>query len=149
MSLSKKLLGAPLPTTPVTFILVHFFAQSFSSFRSTCSNYLNLVLWILFSTHAMRKRLKSYASYHFKDTPHILSTIILSVLLNLSRSSAFIAHVLLPYPNTFGTLTGLIYFPLQFQRDTPFCQNWCYLIKLSPSLQYSSSRSFLCSPSCT
>ena len=63
MSLSTHLfnvfLGAPLPTTPVTFILVHYFTQSFSSFRSTCPNHLNRALWILFSTHSMLKWLDS------------------------------------------------------------------------------------------
>ena len=52
-------LGAPLSTTPITFILVHFFTQLFSSFRSTCPNHLNLPLCILFSTHSMPKRFKS------------------------------------------------------------------------------------------
>ena len=46
MSLLTQLLhvflGAPLSTTPITFILVHFFTQLFSSFRSTCPNHLNL-----------------------------------------------------------------------------------------------------------
>ena len=83
MSLSSQLrvfLGAPLPTTPVTFILVHFFTQSFSYFSSTCPNRLNLALLILFSTHSMPKRLKSSSLrfLSFKDTPHILHTIILS-----------------------------------------------------------------------
>ena len=63
MSLLTQLLhvflGAPLSTTPITFILVHFFTQSFSSFRSTCPNHLNLPLCILFSTHSMPKRFKS------------------------------------------------------------------------------------------
>ena len=48
MSLLTQLLhvflGAPLSTTPITFILVHFFTQLFSSFRSTCPNHLNLPL---------------------------------------------------------------------------------------------------------
>ena len=34
--LLQVFLGAPLSATPVTFILVHFFTQSFSFFRSTC-----------------------------------------------------------------------------------------------------------------
>ena len=63
MSLLTQLLhvflGAPLSTTPITFILVHFFTQLFSSFRSTCPNHLNLPLCILFSTHSMPKRFKS------------------------------------------------------------------------------------------
>ena len=63
MSLSTQFfhvfLGVPLPTTPVTFILEHFFTQSFSSFRSTypyhllfkklcilkCSKYYNFFFW--------------------------------------------------------------------------------------------------------
>ena len=89
MSLLTQLLhvflGAPLSTTPITFILVHFFTQLFSSFRSTCPNHLNLPLCILFSTHSMPKRFKSSSLrfLSFKDTPHILLTIILSALLNL------------------------------------------------------------------
>ena len=94
MSLSTQLhvfLGAPLPTSPVTFILVHFFTQSFSSLRSTCPNHLNLALWIWFSTNSMLEWLKSSSLclLSFKDTPHILRTIILSALPNLARSSAF------------------------------------------------------------
>ena len=87
MSLLTQLLhvflGAPLSTTPITFILVHFFTQLFSSFRSTCPNHLNLPLCILFSTHSMPKRFKSSSLrfLSFKDTPHILLTIILSALL--------------------------------------------------------------------
>ena len=109
MSLLTQLLhvflGAPLSTTPITFILVHFFTQLFSSFRSTCPNHLNLPLCILFSTHSMPKRFKSSSLrfLSFKDTPHILLTIILSALLNLARSSAFIAQVSLPYTNTLCT----------------------------------------------
>ena len=129
MSLLTQLLhvflGAPLSTTPITFILVHFFTQLFSSFRSTCPNHLNLPLCILFSTHSMPKRFKSSSLrfLSFKDTPHILLTIILSALLNLARSSRF-------YSPSLATIyqhslyTGIIYFSLQFQRDTPFCQHW-------------------------
>ena len=86
MSLLTQLLhvflGAHLSTTPVTFILVHFFTQLYSSLRSTCPNHLNLALLILFSTHSMLKRLKSSSPcfLSFKDTPHILRTIILSAL---------------------------------------------------------------------
>ena len=113
-------------TSPVTFILVHFFAQSFSSFRSTCPNHLNLALWILFSTHSMTKRLKSSSQrfLSFEDTLHILRTIILSALTSLARSSTFIAQVLLPYSNTLWK-QALYIFPLSFRRETSFCQNWC------------------------
>ena len=115
MSLLTQLLhvflGAPLSTTPITFILVHFFTQLFSSFRSTCPNHLNLPLCILFSTHSMPKRFKSSSLrfLSFKDTPHILLTIILSALLNLARSSAFIAQVSLPYTNTLCTQASYIF----------------------------------------
>ena len=74
MSLLTQLLhvflGAPLSSTPITFILVHFFTQLFSSFRSTCPNHLNLPLCILFSTHSMPKRFKSSSLrfLSFKDT---------------------------------------------------------------------------------
>ena len=110
-------LGAPLPPTPVTFILVHFFTQSFSSFCSTYRNHLNLALWILFSTHSMPKRLKSSSLcfLSFKETPHILRTIILSALPNLARSSAFIAHISLPYTNTLWTQASYI-FPFSFKE---------------------------------
>ena len=129
MSLLTQLLhvflGAPLSTTPITFILVHFFTQLFSSFRSTCPNHLNLPLCILFSTHSMPKRFKSSSLrfLSFKDTPHILLTIILSALLNLARSSAFIAQVSLPYTNTLCTQASYI-FPFSFKETPPFCQHW-------------------------
>ena len=65
-----------------------------------------------------------YAFYHLTTLHmHILRTIIFSALLNLFRSPAFVAHVLLPYTNTLNT--GIIYVSIQFQIDTPFCQNWC------------------------
>src|SRR6476469_2289052 len=41
----------------------------------------------------------------FNDTPHIHLTIIISVLSNRCMSSLFIAHVSLPYINTFCTHT--------------------------------------------
>ena len=125
MSLLTQLLhvflGAPLSTTPITFILVHFFTQLFSSFRSTCPNHLNLPLCILFSTHSMPKRFKSSSLcfLSFKDTPHILLTIILSAPPQPSQVLRF-------YSPSLATIyqhslyTGIIYFSLQFQRDTPF-----------------------------
>ena len=128
MSLLTQLLhvflGAPLSTTPITFILVHFFTQLFSSFRSTCPNHLNLPLCILFSTHSMPKRFKSSSLrfLSFKDTPHILLTIILSALLNLARSSAFIAKSRYHIP-TLSVHRHHIFFP-SVSRDTPFCQHW-------------------------
>ena len=76
MSLLTQLLHvflrAPLPTTPVTFIVVHLFTQSLSSFRSTCPNYLGHALWILASTHSMPKRFNSSSLrfLSFNDTPH-------------------------------------------------------------------------------
>ena len=67
MSLLTQLLhvflGAPLSTTPITFILVHFFTQLFSSFRSTCPNHLNLPLCILFSTHSQHIWTFEYVSF--------------------------------------------------------------------------------------
>ena len=131
MSLLTQLLhvflGAPLSTTPITFILVHFFTQLFSSFRSTCPNHLNLPLCILFSTHSMPKRFKSSSLrfLSFKDTPHILLTIILSALLNLARSSAFIAQVSLPYTNTLCTQASYI-FPFSF-KETPLFWYYMYI----------------------
>ena len=124
-------LGAPLSTTPVTFILVHFFTQSFSSFRSTCPNHLkpcslDLALWILFSTHSMPKRLKSSSLrfLSFKDTPHILRTIILSALLNLTRSPAFIAQVSLPYTNTLWTQSRDQHLLQIISRTMSFTSTW-------------------------
>ena len=119
-------LRAPLPTTPVTFVLEHFFTQSFSSFRSTCPNHFNLALWILFSTHSMPKWLKSSSLcfLSFKDTPHILRTIILSTLSNLARSSAFIAQMSLPYTNTLWTQASYI-FPFSF-KETPHISHGCH-----------------------
>ena len=88
-------------------------------FCSTCPNHLSLALWILFSTHSMPKWLdsSSLCFLSFKDTSHILRTIILSVLLNLARSSAFIAQVSLPYTNTLWTQASYI-FPFSF-KETP------------------------------
>ena len=114
------LLRAPLPTTPVTFILVHLFTQSFSSCRSTCPNHLNRALWISSSTHSMPKQLNnsSLCFYHLTTLHmHILRTIILSALLNLFRSSAFIAHIWIPYTNTLWTQASYI-FPFKFE-ETP------------------------------
>ena len=75
MSLLTQLLhvflGAPLSTTPITFILVHFFTQLFSSFRSTCPNHLNLPLCILFSTHSMPKRFKSSSQHDVVRSNHV------------------------------------------------------------------------------
>ena len=129
MSLLTQLLhvflGAPLSTTPITFILVHFFTQLFSSFRSTCPNHLNLPLCILFSTHSMPKRFKSSSLrfLSFKDTPHIPSY-------HHPLGPPQPSQVLRFYSPSLATIyqhslyTGIIYFSLQFQRDTPFCQHW-------------------------
>ena len=87
MSLLTQLLhvflGAPLSTTPITFILVHFFTQLFSSFRSTCPNHLNLPLCILFSTHSMPKRFKSSSCAFY-----LLKTLHTSFLPSSSRPSS-------------------------------------------------------------
>ena len=65
-------LRAPLPTAPVTFILVHLFTQSFSFFSSMSPNHLNHALWILASTHSMPKwlNISSLRFLSFNDTPH-------------------------------------------------------------------------------
>ena len=65
------------------------------------------------STHSMPKRLKrsSLCFLTVKDTPHILSTIILSALPNLARSSALIAQVSLPYTITLSEHRHHIFFP--------------------------------------
>ena len=121
MSLLTQLLHvfveAPLPTTLVTFILVQFITQSFSSFHSTCPNHLNLALWILFSTHSMPKQLKrlSLCFLSSKDAPGILCIIIFSALPNLARFSSFIAQVSLPYTNTLWTQASYI-FPFSFNE---------------------------------
>ena len=88
---------------PVLLIFPHAHAR-------TCPNHLNLPLWIFVSTHSMPKRLKSSSLRFrsFKDTPHILLTIILSVLISFARSSAFIPHVSLPYTNTLCTQASYI-----------------------------------------
>ena len=66
MSLLTQLLhvflGAPLSTTPITFILVHFFTQLFSSFRSTCPNHLNLP-----TTHDKKKSKMALRRVTLKD----------------------------------------------------------------------------------
>ena len=120
--LLQVFLRALLPTTPVSFILVYFFTQSFSSFHSTCPNHLNLALWILFVTHSMPKLLKtsSLCFLSFKDTTHPsyhhpLSSPQPSQVLHFH--SPCLATIYQHFLNT-----GIIYFPLQFQRDTPFCK---------------------------
>lgn len=121
MSLLTQLLHvflrAPLPTTSVTFILVHLFTQSFSSFRSTCPNHLNHTLWILASTHSMPKRFNSSSLrfLSFSDTLHAHHSY--HHPLNLFRFSAFIAHVLIAYTNTLWTQASYI-FPFSF-KETP------------------------------
>ena len=111
-------LGAPLSTTPITFILVHFFTQLFSSFRSTCPNHLNLPLCILFSTHSMPKRFKSHRCAFY-----LLKTLHTSFLPSSSRPSSP-SQVLRFYSPSLATIyqhslyTGIIYFSLQFQ-ETP------------------------------
>ena len=74
--------------------------------------YLNLALWILFSTHSMPKRLNSSSLrfLSFKDNPHIFRTIILSALPN----PVFISHVSLPYTNTLWIQASYI-FPFSFK----------------------------------
>src|SRR6476469_1023043 len=74
---------------------------------SRCPNHLNLPLSTTSATPVTPKRsLKSTLLFlAFNDTPHIHLTIIISVLSNRCMSSLFIAHVSLPYINTFCTHT--------------------------------------------
>ena len=109
MSLSTQLLlfllGAPLPTTPVTFILVRF-TQSFFSFRSTCPTFSTLLSGSC-SLHIQcpnDSRVHRYASYLLKTLSTHPSYHHLSALPNLARSSTFIAQVSQP---TFSNLVTL------------------------------------------
>ena len=61
-------LKAPLPTTPVTFILVHFFTQSFSSLSSACPNHLNFALWIWICSRHIQCPNDSRA-HHYASVP--------------------------------------------------------------------------------
>ena len=122
MSLLTQLLHvfirAPLPTTPVTFILGHSFTQSFSSSRSTCPTHLNHALWIFSSTQSMPKRLNnsSLCFLSFNETPHAHTsyTIILSALFNLFMQ---VLHIHSPHLDTIyqhSLNTGIIYYIFLF-----------------------------------
>src|SRR5208282_6340284 len=92
----------PLPFTLLTTICLHADTQSSGCLRSTCSNHLSLPRLTTTETHSMSSRLNSSALAFLSLilTPHIHLIIILSVLSSLCISSAFIAHVSLPYTIT-------------------------------------------------
>ena len=116
-----------LPTTPVTFIPVHLFTQSFSSFCSTCSNHLNHALWILASTHLKPKRLdnSSLRFLSFNDTPHAHPSYHHLFSPSQPIQVLHIHSLCLDTIYQHSLNTGITYFSIQFQRDTPFCQNLC------------------------
>jgi hypothetical protein len=61
--------------------------KTISGIRATCPNHLNLRLWILFSRVPIPWFKSSSLHFlSFRDTTHILRKLILSALLNLSRS---------------------------------------------------------------
>src|SRR6478609_4159729 len=106
-SSSQVLTGRPTLLFPSTISLLHADIMSPSCFLSRCPNHLSLLLSTTSATPVTSKRsLKSTLLFlAFNDTPHIHLTIIISVLSNCCMSSLFIAHVSLPYINTFCTHT--------------------------------------------
>ena len=79
--------------------------QSSTLLGSRCPNHLNLPRLTTSAAQLKPRRLhkSSLRFLSFKDTPHIHLTIIRSVLSRLLRSSAFIAHVSVPYIKTLWT----------------------------------------------
>ena len=108
-TLSPVFLGLPrsLPFTLSNTILLHAVSQSSGSLRSTCPNHLNLPRLTTSETLSMPSRLNcsAFAYLSLSFTLHLI--IILSVLSSLCISSAFIAHVSLPYTNKFLTQVGI------------------------------------------
>src|SRR5208282_4096062 len=92
-------LPRPLPFILSTTIFLHADTQSSGCLRSTCPNHLFLTDTTTTETLSMSSRLNSsaLAFLSLSLTPHIHLIIILSVLSSLCISSAFIAHVSLPY----------------------------------------------------
>src|SRR5664279_2791981 len=84
---------------PSTSIFLHVDTQSSVSLRSTCPNHINRP-WRTMSdtlTISNLSRSSSLDFLSFSVTPHIHLIIILSILTSCCISSAFIAHVSLPY----------------------------------------------------
>ena len=92
-------LPRPLPFILSTTIFLHADTQSSGCLRTTCPNHLSLPRLTTTETLSMSSRLNSsaLAFLSLSLTPHIHLIIILSVLSSLCISSAFIAHVSLPY----------------------------------------------------
>src|SRR5208282_1354229 len=95
-------LPGPLPFRLSTTICLHADTQSSGCLRSTCPNHLSLPRLTTTETHSMSSRLNSsaLAFLSLSLTLHVYLIIILSVLSSLCISSAFIAHVSLPYTIT-------------------------------------------------
>ena len=98
-------LSLPTHLSPATTTFLQVDTQSSPFLRSTCPNHLNLPCLTTFATLWIPKRLykTSLRFPSFRDTPHIHLTIIRSALSRLCTFSAFIAHVSVPYVNTFWT----------------------------------------------
>ena len=99
---SHVFLLRPRPLVPFTTNPLQADTQSSTLLRSRCPNHLNLPRLTTSATQLIPRRLykSSLRFLSFKDTPHIHLTIIRSVLSRLLRSSAFIAHVSVPYIRT-------------------------------------------------
>src|SRR5208282_2314865 len=95
-------LPRPLPFTLSTTVCLHADTQSSGCLRFTCPNHLRLPRLTTTETHSMSSRLNSsaLAFLSLNLTPHIHLITILSVLSSSCISSAFIAHVSLPYSIT-------------------------------------------------
>ena len=95
----------PLPFTLSTTMLLHADTQLSGCLRSTCQNHLNLPRLTTSETYSVSSRLNSssLAFLSLSFTSHIHLIIILSLLSSLRISSAFIAHVSLPYTITLCT----------------------------------------------
>src|SRR5208282_6762362 len=98
-------LPRPLPFTRSTTICLHADTQSSGCLRSTCPKHLSLPRLTTTETLSMSNRLNSsaLAFLSLNLAPNIHLIIILSVLSSLCISSAFIAHVSLPYTITLRT----------------------------------------------
>ena len=88
-----------LSTTPITFILVQFLHNY--------SNMPILTLPLVLNTFNAQTVLESHRCAFSSFTRHLFAPI-LSALLNLARSSAFIAQVSLPYTNTLWTGINIV-----------------------------------------
>src|SRR5258706_904226 len=101
----QVLLPLPLPLTPSTTKPLHADTQSVGSLRSTCPYHLSLPRLTTSEIPSMPKRLNNSSLLFLSRSgiPHINLAIIHSVRLSLCMSSAFIAHVSLPYIKTLCT----------------------------------------------